>query len=276
MRVESQQSAIVLLELMDKYKPHLKPYAYRLHSWERVLADYNSRLHTKYRQIRTIKNKFERLKYMYLKDRGSEQFKGYSEAELVLLERLISESDGVSVKDPIVRDNGMSQGALASGGRPPEPALVPRLPMLGGQLLKQSTINNIIEPTPPPLDTISIGMPKNAKKPSIQDTGLAGQPTMEDSTVTAGTPLDTSIFDGDTRIPTRKNSLDVHTIQDLVRKLSDQQKQEDQLMIMKEAELSKKYMTQADFLSYKKQNRAIQLQILNVITSLLETPTKES
>lgn len=222
MRVESQQSAIVLLELMDKYKPHLKPYAYRLHSWERVLADYNSRLHTKYRQIRTIKNKFERLKYMYLQDRGSEQFKGYSEAELVLLERLISESDGVSVKDPIVRDNGMSQGALASGGRPPEPALVPRLPMLGGQLLKQSTINNIIEPTPPPLDTISIGMPKNAKKPSIQDTGLAGQPTMEDSTVTAGTPLDTSIFDGDTRIPTRKNSLDVHTIQDLVRKLSDQ------------------------------------------------------
>lgn len=64
--VEKSLSAddCVLLQTMDKFKPHLKPYAYRQDAWLKVLNEYNSSTGSLYRQARTLRVKFEKMKLL--------------------------------------------------------------------------------------------------------------------------------------------------------------------------------------------------------------------
>lgn len=81
----------VLLKLMDKYKPHLKPYAYRQDAWFRVLEDYNQKTGSLYRQIRTLKSKFNRLKAL-CNDENSD----IAVDDLELLRKLVGETDSAT------------------------------------------------------------------------------------------------------------------------------------------------------------------------------------
>lgn len=81
----------VLLRLMDKYKPHLKPYAYRQDAWFRVLEDYNQKTGSLYRQIRTLKSKFNRLKGL-CNDENSD----VGVDDLELLRKLVGEIDSAT------------------------------------------------------------------------------------------------------------------------------------------------------------------------------------
>lgn len=82
----------LLLRLMDKHKPHLKPYAYRLHTWNQVLYEYNAATGCVYRQVRTLKKKFEKLRMMCEDaDHGQLDFGNFE-----LLNKLVRESDEVT------------------------------------------------------------------------------------------------------------------------------------------------------------------------------------
>ena len=67
---ESVDPVELLLRLLIRHKPHLKPYAYRQDSWQRVLDEYNRQTGSRYRQSRTLKTKFRRLKDLFSADRA--------------------------------------------------------------------------------------------------------------------------------------------------------------------------------------------------------------
>lgn len=80
-----------LLQLMDKYKPHLKPYAYRQGAWLRLLEDYNEITGSVYRQTRTLRVKFNKLKALCGKN--SDQT---ADGNLELLQKLAGETDSAT------------------------------------------------------------------------------------------------------------------------------------------------------------------------------------
>lgn len=267
MRCQSQQSAAVLLELMVKYKPHLKPYAYRLQSWGQVLHDYNSVMGTSYRQVRTIKNKFERLKYLYEHEPEHSHFQGYRDEMIQQLEMLIRDCDSVGTSseiDRLVKKNTV----IVDGEDSPE---------FAGKVGKKKTsvqrLNERIrrgskdgsksetEPTPPPLDTIVMGMPKNNFKTPMMKYGGLGIDYLVNG-ASPPPPFNNETNDDDDTTPKQ--------VRDLVRKLTAEQAREDHEMAYKQQQLEGKFMTQADFLRYKKENRAVQLQILRLLSTLLE------
>ncbi|CCE66303.1 hypothetical protein TPHA_0P01450 [Tetrapisispora phaffii CBS 4417] len=51
-----------LLKLIDEYQPHVKGYPERLQTWELVRKEYNSINNTRYKQSRSLRNKFRNLK----------------------------------------------------------------------------------------------------------------------------------------------------------------------------------------------------------------------
>ncbi|CAI4049483.1 hypothetical protein N7582_004678 [Saccharomyces uvarum] len=84
---ESVDPVELLLRLLIRHKPHLKPYAYRQDSWQRVLDEYNRQTGSRYRQSRTLKTKFRRLKELY----GADQAQ-FSLSQLKLMGALLDET----------------------------------------------------------------------------------------------------------------------------------------------------------------------------------------
>ncbi|KAL3233129.1 Protein DAL82 [Nakaseomyces bracarensis] len=355
MRCQSQQSAAVLLQLMEKYKPHLKPYAYRLHSWGRVLQDYNEVMGTSYRQVRTIKNKFERLKYLYKNEPGNIHFKGYSDEQIRQLEALIRDSDALGKSSDIERmvkkkqisvkrEDGDGDGERDGEAEEDEeeeeygrnsmispesqqahlnvgPTDAMRQSLFSnGKVTKKSSVQRLNdrirrgvggnkEATPPPLDTIVMGMPKNTlpKSSVMRFGGLdidflvnnrydSESPTYPDNPTTQdnkgnnnnnnnSTPTTTTNNDINNDHPKNNNdSKNINTnnhsltilksnnlgeIKDLVAQLNTDQAREDHEMAYKQQQLEAKFMTQADFLNYKKENRNVQLRILNLLSKII-------
>ncbi|EJS42103.1 dal82p [Saccharomyces arboricola H-6] len=83
---ESVDPVELLLRLLIRHKPHLKPYAYRQDSWQRVLNEYNRQTGSRYRQSRTLKTKFRRLKDLFGADRAQ-----FSPSQLKLMCVLLDE-----------------------------------------------------------------------------------------------------------------------------------------------------------------------------------------
>ncbi|AJT25744.1 Dal82p [Saccharomyces cerevisiae YJM1400] len=84
---ESVDPVELLLRLLIRHKPHLKPYAYRQDSWQRVLDEYNRQTGSRYRQSRTLKTKFRRLKDLFSADRAQ-----FSPSQLKLMGALLDEA----------------------------------------------------------------------------------------------------------------------------------------------------------------------------------------
>ncbi|CAI4049249.1 hypothetical protein SKDZ_14G0200 [Saccharomyces kudriavzevii ZP591] len=84
---ESVDPVELLLRLLIRHKPHLKPYAYRQDSWQRVLDEYNRQTGSRYRQSRTLKTKYRRLRDLFSADRAQ-----FSPSQLKLMGALLDEA----------------------------------------------------------------------------------------------------------------------------------------------------------------------------------------
>lgn len=147
----------LLIELMDQYKPHLKPYAYRLQTWSQVLDKYNALTDNNYRQTRTLKKKFERLKELYQCDAGKIQV-----ADIKKLERLVDESDQIGKKTHT--DRALKTPQVFTG---------PDLQEAGVQ---DSVENSSDNSQPPPLDSITVGFPHSTLSPHQQNVAVPPKP----------------------------------------------------------------------------------------------------
>ncbi|CEP62417.1 Dal82p LALA0_S05e05182g [Lachancea lanzarotensis] len=56
----------MLLELMYEYKPHLQSYRHRLNTWNELLQAFNKATGANYRQSRTLKTRFEKVKELFV------------------------------------------------------------------------------------------------------------------------------------------------------------------------------------------------------------------
>ena len=70
MTTMSFESLDLFLNLLNQYKPHLKPYKNRIKTWERILIEYNLKVGTTYKQYRTLKSKFEKIIDLYQRDKN--------------------------------------------------------------------------------------------------------------------------------------------------------------------------------------------------------------
>lgn len=190
----------LLLRLMERYKPHLKPYAYRLQTWEQVLEEYNQQTGTRYRQIRTLKKKFEKLRDAY--DEGGDKIEV---GNLELLQRLIRES-----KQPVTV-RGQSQlkknhAIEASNGSADSMPVIVRqsndsfsndmtFKETSNEGNDSSSSNNASAESsgpnqPPPLDSITIGFPHSHAQPhsesKVSATSSPSQRSIASSSYKAG------------------------------------------------------------------------------------------
>ncbi|KAG0672228.1 SNF1-interacting protein [Maudiozyma exigua] len=83
---KAEETIDLLVELLETYKPHLKPYSERLKSWVDMLQEYNEIAGTHYKQPRTLKRRFERIVDMYRSDKSLPSCQNP-----ILLSRLIDE-----------------------------------------------------------------------------------------------------------------------------------------------------------------------------------------
>lgn len=196
-----------LLSLMDKHKPHLKPYTRRLQSWNAMLVEYNTVTGAKFKQPRTMRRRFEKLMESYQVDKHSVKCSDRS-----LLKRLIAEynipyrvlqkeveeekyrrkmnmpipHDKIQIEVPILaqdlREEEEEEKEKEDQESQQEPnELTPKLPKkycfangLAITPIDESTDSRKQSSTPPPLDTITLGMPRNSYFDS-------SQPTTQDS-----------------------------------------------------------------------------------------------
>ncbi|SCU93818.1 LANO_0E04874g1_1 [Lachancea nothofagi CBS 11611] len=56
----------LLLELIFEYKPHSQTYRHRMNTWNELLKVFNNATGASYRQNRTLKTRFEKLKELYI------------------------------------------------------------------------------------------------------------------------------------------------------------------------------------------------------------------
>ncbi|SCU93257.1 LADA_0G02124g1_1 [Lachancea dasiensis] len=56
----------LLIELMYEYKPHLKSYRHRINTWNELLKAFNEATGAGYRQNRTLKTRFEKLRDQFV------------------------------------------------------------------------------------------------------------------------------------------------------------------------------------------------------------------
>ncbi|SCU98724.1 LAFA_0G19812g1_1 [Lachancea sp. 'fantastica'] len=75
----------LLVELMYEYKPHLQSYRHRLNTWNELLQAFNRATGANYRQSRTLKTRFEKLKELFVNGEPL-QIKS-----MALLQRLLDE-----------------------------------------------------------------------------------------------------------------------------------------------------------------------------------------
>lgn len=154
----------LLLKLMLQYRPHLRPYAQRLATWELVLQRYNSAANTNYRQSRTLRKKFERLRHLYTHDRSK-----LTDRQCEFLDPLVLSIGGSKPELEPLSDDVSSEVALspASATTSMISRSVTHSP-IGSQVIISDMANEYsgmssVESPPPPLDTITIGRPAGAQ-----------------------------------------------------------------------------------------------------------------
>lgn len=149
----------VLLRLMDQIKPHLKPYAYRQDAWLRVLNKYNELTGSAYRQARTLRVKFEKMKGLCVN--GKRGNMGIEDFEL--LSKLASEVGGKESKRRYrkkIRSARKSSQAQETGG---SDSLIIEQTFSNTRLRADRAQENVITASsgegsqPPPLDSIAVG-----------------------------------------------------------------------------------------------------------------------
>ncbi|CAI4035816.1 hypothetical protein SMKI_14G0230 [Saccharomyces mikatae IFO 1815] len=151
---ESVDPVELLLRLLIRHKPHLKPYAYKQDSWQRVLDEYNRQTGSRYRQSRTLKTKFRRLKDLFSADRTQ-----FSPSQLKLMGALLDEAPE-HPKPRTKFDNESSSSSSSSSFVKGHPG-----PDLFQQLSSVEHRNNHSSDEehsgsqPLPLDSITIGIP---------------------------------------------------------------------------------------------------------------------
>lgn len=184
----------LLLRLMDRYKPHLKPYAYRLHTWSQVLDEYNRTTGSRYRQIRTLKKKFEKL---------TEACEGQEEpihaGNIELLQKLIRESNQISGRS----HSQHRKPQQANGASSPKTKIRPERKLsleehitYGSSKILESSdsreFHSNQQQQPPPLDSITIGYPhsQSRRDSRVSTTSSASQPSAAAAAAAAsyGTP----------------------------------------------------------------------------------------
>lgn len=151
----------LLLELMDHYKPHLKPYAYRLQTWSQVLEEYNALTDNHYRQTRTLKKKFERLKELYEYDATKIQI-----SDIKKLERLVKEADQIGKKTHTDR-------SLKVRKQQQQPQQLDAEQSYSDVSVQDDTEHSSDNSQPPPLDSITVGFPHNVSSPRRSTTASA-------------------------------------------------------------------------------------------------------
>lgn len=173
---------------MDRYKPHLKPYAYRLHTWSQVLEEYNRATGSRYRQIRTLKKKFEKLTETY---EGQEDIIHVGNMEL--LQKLVRESNHISSR-------GHSQHRKphhTEGTSSPHSNIRQERKISLEEQMTHVSPNILDSPDreisgnlqqPPPLDSITIGYPHSQPRRDsrVSTTSSASQPSI--AAASYGTP----------------------------------------------------------------------------------------
>ncbi|CAR26852.1 ZYRO0C02992p [Zygosaccharomyces rouxii] len=162
----------LLLELMDRYKPHLKPYAYRLQTWSQVLEEYNALTDNHYRQTRTLKKKFERLKELYEYDATKIKI-----SDMKRLERLVSEADQIGKRThtdrPLkVRQQQPQQQPQQQQQQQQQPQISTE-PNFPSTNVQDDAGNSSDNSQPPPLDSIIVGFPHNVSSPHRSITASA-------------------------------------------------------------------------------------------------------
>ncbi|EDO16196.1 hypothetical protein Kpol_1014p14 [Vanderwaltozyma polyspora DSM 70294] len=178
----SMDNDSVLLKLIDEHKPHLKRYSHRLQTWELVLSKYNFITKRNYRQLRSIRNKFERLKVKYEQDRRQ-----IPEEMVDLLEKIILESNTVSKRVYVDsrRDRARELEAMDnSTDRMPEVMVhrdsipVQMVEESNGDPLERTRSLDLDELSsvslafqPPPLDSIIVGYPHGQLRHSDDSNG---------------------------------------------------------------------------------------------------------
>lgn len=133
----------LLLELMEEYKPHLQSYRHRMNTWGEVLVAFNNKTGANYKQIRTLKTRFEKLKESYIKGEEMEAM------DVDLLKKLIEE-DGYP-------STNKKSGSTGNPSLTIDPSIVPHKKMK--MIAEETSDENGRESSssqPPPLDSITV------------------------------------------------------------------------------------------------------------------------
>lgn len=150
---ESVDPVELLLRLLIRHKPHLKPYAYRQDSWQRVLDEYNRQTGSRYRQSRTLKTKFRRLKDLFSADRAQ-----FSPSQLKLMGALLDEAPE-HPKQRTKFGNESSSSSSSSSFIKGHPGPDPFQQLSVERPNNHSSDDEHSGSQPLPLDSITIGIP---------------------------------------------------------------------------------------------------------------------
>lgn len=140
----------LLLELIYEYKPHLQSYRHRMNTWNELLRAFNRKTGASYRQNRTLKTRFEKLKELYI---NNEELPF---SNVGLLEELLKE-DRRDYKYAKIRQPPSS----AENGDSEPPPSSDTIPQLIHQKDERSdpdirSNEEAIGTQPPPLDSITV------------------------------------------------------------------------------------------------------------------------
>ncbi|SCW03791.1 LAFE_0G18294g1_1 [Lachancea fermentati] len=136
----------LLLELMDEYKPHLQTYRHRMNTWNDLLADFNEKTGANYKQIRTLKTRFDRIKEMLAKD---EELPIYN---VGLLKKLRDEDELSPAGSSYKRSSRVSSNSVSKRSR--FGTTKARQDAASPEPVEQEREGSVSQP--PPLDSITV------------------------------------------------------------------------------------------------------------------------
>ncbi|CAL9732563.1 hypothetical protein MOUN0_O00716 [Monosporozyma unispora] len=149
----SFESLDLFLNLLNQYKPHLKPYKNRIKTWERILIEYNLKVGTTYKQYRTLKSKFEKIIDLYQRDKN------------------LVECDDPKLLDILINEYNkpyrLTQRDVETGTLIPLNSRSTSIQLESSKSSRSST-----SPYITPLDTIALGMPrKDERRENVEEKG---------------------------------------------------------------------------------------------------------
>lgn len=150
----------LLLELLYEYKPHLQSYRHRMNTWNELLRVFNRKTGATYRQNRTLKTRFEKLKELFINGEDLPFTK------VDLLEELLKE-DRRDYRYAELRKSANSSGQAAGviQVEQTETAPMPATDKKDADMdlsadqqsgMRSDTHSNTADPQPPPLDSITV------------------------------------------------------------------------------------------------------------------------